>query len=770
MRETRGPLRPAGRTRRRATSLAAALALAGLGAGCDPALDFFPPLAGSAPAPGATDVARSAWLELRFAADVPVGAKDLVVLVCDGVPLDLTTHLAAPDLLVVNPVGSLPAGADCVVGFTSVSGDELLDFSTAPAAAPFTALYDRRDRNTPLPFPDDFFLAPDSSSATGLRPEIVVPDRTVTVRNLLGSMALTASELDGWSPIGNLSVQLSAAPDPATLPLDPEASLDPLATVGLFDLTPGSDTWGERIPFQLTIRSDTIAGRPTVHALVIFPGIPLAPAGRYALAVTNRVLSLDGEPLSRSSFFAEALGPITPGADGPLLRARALAREVARALEATAPLPIPRDDLALAVRVSVRSTDDLPSDVLAVRAQAFAAPPSFTVTDVEEVAFGDVAAFVRGTFESPNWMFGLGPFVQRDGSGLPVPADGKLQIPFILALPRAAETGHAPLVMYQHGNPGSAQNEVPGAADFLAPEGLAVAGFTDPLNRFFATVDDQTTGIFGVLLATGDVAEFWLQTYGEQFAFLHVLQSLGSLDVLPFGAPDGVPDLDPSTLCYEGISQGSNHGQAFLAYAPEIDAAGLVVGATRLAEILEYQDRTLPLGGVPFFTQLLPPYVEGVTMPDIWMGLSLFQLLFDAQDPHNHAAFLYRDPVEVDGTARKASILALEGIGDSFIPSNATRSLAWTLGPIPHLAPTIVPVSYLPVANAPIQGNVDAETSAAFVQFAPSGIPGIPPSPGCSGFFYETEGHYCAQTAPEARELRASFYRSAVDGVPVIDR
>jgi hypothetical protein len=349
-----------------------------------------------------------------------------------------------------------------------------------------------------------------------------------------------------------------------------------------------------------------------------------------------------------------------------------------------------------------------------------------------------------------------------------VPADEKLELPFVLALPRAAEAGFAPIVLYQHGNPGSAEDEVPGAASgFLAAEGLAVAGFTDPLNRFFPTVDDQTVGIFGVLLATGDVAEFWLQTYGEQLAFLHVLESLGSLDVLPAGSPDGVPDLDPSTICYEGISQGSNHGQAFLAYAPEIAAAGLVVGADRLAEILEYQDRTLPLGGDPFFTELLPPFVPGVTMPDIWMGLSLFQLLYDRQDPHNHAAFLYRDPVVVDGTTRKASILVLEGIGDSFIPNNATRSLAWTLGPIPQLAPPIVPVSYLPLAGPPLQRNVDPETTAAFVQFAPDGIPGIPPSPGC---VFNEEGHYCAQTAPEARALRAGFYRSALDGVPVIDR
>jgi hypothetical protein len=712
-------------------------------------------------------VARSAWVELRFAGDVPLESKDLVVLLCDGVTRDADMHLAAPDRLVVNPAGSLPGGADCVVGFSTVAGDELVHFSTAPAAPGFTAVYDRRDRNAPLPFPDDFFLAPDWRTATGLRVEVVVPNRSNSVRSLLGSMALTASDLDGWSPIGPIGVQLSAAPDPDTLPLTPEASLDPLATVGLFDLTPGSDTRGERIPFQLTIRSDTIAGRPTAHALVLFPGIPLASTGRYALAVTERVLSLDGEPLARSAFFEEALRPRVPGADGALLRAHALAGELVEALEDVAPVPIPRDDLALAVRITARSTDAIPDDVLALREQVFAAEPSFTVDAIEPRPFGNVAALVYGTFESPNWMFGLSPFVERDAAGRPVPAPEKLQLPFVLALPRAAESGHAPLVMYQHGNPGSAENEVPGAASFLAPAGFAVAGFTDPLNRFFPTVDDQTVGIFGVLLATGDVAEFWLQTYGEQLAFLHVLTSLGSLDVLPAGSPDGVPDLDPSTICYEGISQGSNHGQAFLAYAPEIAAAGLVVGADRLAEILEYQDRTLPLGGAPFFTELLPPFVAGVTMPDIWMGLSLFASLYDGQDPHNHAAFVYRDPVEVDGTTRKASILVLEGIGDSFIPNDATRSLAWTLGPVPHLAPTIVPVPYLPVAEGPLQGNVDAETTAAFVQFAPAGIPGVPASPGCE---FQDEGHYCAQTAPEARALRAGFYASALEGVPVVER
>jgi hypothetical protein len=186
-----------------------------------------------------------------------------------------------------------------------------------------------------------------------------------------------------------------------------------------------------------------------------------------------------------------------------------------------------------------------------------------------------------------------------------------------------------------------------------------------------------------------------------------------------------------------------------------------------MVELLEYQDRTTPDGGDPFLTVSIPSFVPGATPRDIWMGLGLFAVLYDPQDPQNHASFLYREPVEVGGTTKKPSILVLEGIGDTYTKNSTTRSLAWLLGPIPHLAPAVQGVSTLPLASAPIQGNVDAETTAAFVQFAPDGLPDIPPSPGCVGEF---EGHFCAQVAPEAHRLRADFYRSAVEEVaPLVD-
>ena len=56
--------------------------------------------------------------------------------------------------------------------------------------------------------------------------------------------------LDGFSPLSLISAELDPAPDRSSLPMTIEQSVDPLATVGLFDLTFGSATFGARVPFQ----------------------------------------------------------------------------------------------------------------------------------------------------------------------------------------------------------------------------------------------------------------------------------------------------------------------------------------------------------------------------------------------------------------------------------------------------------------------------------------------------------------------------------------
>lgn len=736
-----------------------------LAAGSCNSVPLLPDLVASSPAPGAS-VARSTWFVLDFATDVSLASKGRLRAECNGVGLPLEVAQLDADTLVVQPKALLPAGAGCEIFLGTTSGSTTVSFQTLAAGTPFTAVYDRRDPDRPLPFPDDAFLTPDAGTATGYRPAITTPNPPGTAATLINSLAaVTEASSDGWSPVGDLAVELTAAPDSASLPLGRAASLDPLSSIALIDLTPGSPSFGQRVPFALTPRSDTFPPEPVSHDLVLFPGIPLEPEGTYGLVVTDRVLDTSGEPLAASAFFAAAKALPVAGEDPEIALVRPLADEVLAVAETLSPVPIPRDDVVLAVRITIRSTSQFPDDVLAMRADVLATPPDVQISSVTADADPDVAAKVVGSFVVPKWLT-TQPFVDRGPDGLPH-ATTTQTVPFVLMLPAAANAGNAPIVMYQHGNPGSAEAEVPGAArSFLGAAGFAVGGFTDTLNRQFSSTDEQSLAVLGVVLLHGEAPDFYIQTYAEQIAFVRALQELGAtLDVLPLGAPDGVPDLDPTAIVYEGISYGANHGQAFLAYEPDILAAALVAGADRLAELLEYQDRTTPLGEDPLFRVVLPSFLSGVRAPDLWMGLALFACNYDRQDPHNHARFLFREPLSIDGTTRKASVLVVEGIGDSFTTNNSTRSLAWQLGPIPQLLPAAVPVPDLPQQAGPIQANVDPDTTAALVQFVPAGT-GLPPTPGCESQF---EGHYCAQTAPSSRALRVQLYQTALGGPPLLD-
>jgi hypothetical protein len=621
--------------------------------------------------------------------------------------------------------------------------------------------YDRTDRGRTAPFPDDYWLVPDATMPTSFRLAIDVPEREPDVRAIFTALIEDTKELDGFSPLGGIAVELSEAPDPDSLPLTPDESLDPLASVILFDLAPASPTFAERIPFQLTLRSDQIEGQPLTHSLVVYPSIPLASAGRYGFVVTRGMLTTDGRPFGPSAFFEAAMEAPQPGEPPEVGRVRPLASNVLDALAGKLSPPIPPGDVVLALRITARTTDDIPHDLIAMKEQVLNGPaPAFEITKVEQFP-GEIPAIVMGTWEAPNWRDGS--FLARDADGFPRVTETQ-SISFTLALPEAALSGPVPIAMYQHGNPGSEQ-EVRGEVG-LAKAGFAVIGFTDTLNREVGP-DQQELAIFASLLAAKRLPDYWVQTHGTQLAFLRLIEQLGSLDVLPVGDPDGIPDLDVGApLTYVGISEGANHGQSFLAYAPEIRAGALVVGGERLAEVLFHQDSTDPDGTGSFFLELLPDFIRNIRAPDIWVGLSLFQMIFDRQDPQNHAAFIYRNPVEVAGTKRKPSILVVEGINDSHVPNNATRSLAWTMGPIPQLEPAQQRVSFLPSACEPVVGNIDPETTSAFFQYVPDGLPDLPPTPGCRLNF---EGHFCAQGAPESILQRIVFFQTAVtDPAPTI--
>lgn len=735
-----------------------------------------PPLVSSDPAEGASGVPRTAWLRLDFAAAVAEPTRAAFRLDCGSAAepwseREISVAGVSAESVVVNPAGELPAGARCGLSWPGEAGLEVLLFETAAAGAPAEIRYDRTDRRALAPWPDDAFLVEDASTPTGLRIDVPSVEAPADVQFIVEMLRPETNRLDGFSPIAHFVVELSDAPDPGSLPATPAESLDPLATVALLDLSSGPGR-GQRIPFRCEPRTDTSVVGVVSHSLLVFPSIPLAPHGRYGLVVTRRVLVSPERPFAPSPFLAAALAPLAPGEAEHVTRVRDLVAEVLAVASEVSP-PLLADDVALALRISVRSVETIPNDLRAVKEQMLAAPaPAFTVTKVtpETSPTSDVAAIVEGTWQAPDWR--SNGFFVRDGAGEPVQQSTR-SVGFVLALPKAALEGSVPITMYQHGNPGSAEREVPSQArKTSARSGFAVIGFTDPLNREVApgetdTVARITAQVFAVFLPLTQyrrLPDYWVQTNAEQIAFLRLISSLGSLDLLPIGAPDGVPDLDPTLpLTYVGISEGANHGPGLLPYAPEIEAAALVVGGRRFTEVMIHQQAATILSQLGGLFQSLSP-------AEIWTALALFQGIFDVQDEHNHARFIYRDPFPVAGTTKRASVLVTEGLDDSLVPNHATESLAYEIGPIPHLLPIQRTVAFLPTATGPLEANVDPLTTAGFFQFVPTGVAGIPPTPGCAALAPSSgsEGHYCAQSAEEALRQREAFFESALSGVPRI--
>jgi hypothetical protein len=562
------------------------------------------------------------------------------------------------------------------------------------------------------------------------------------------------------SPLAPIAVRLPGALDASSIPKTTRDSLDPFATLGLFDIDPKSTDHGKRVPFDALLRDETNTDGTASHMLVVFPSIPLRARGRYAFVVTGRALISTTRPLQASSYFTTVA---TSGAASPdEKRLEPFLKSALAELAKTTP-PLHTDDLALALGITVRSVDDIPSDLLSIREQTrAAAPPAFTVTDAkpDTHAGSPVAAIVQGTWSPPTWSTD-GKFIDRDAAGKPK-SSAPAAIPFTLALPKG--DGAVPIIIYQHGQPGSAEKEVPQIArDYLAKAGFAVIGFTDFANRTVIPDGDVVTlnrDALITLLGSHQLPDYLsLLTHAEQLALIRMIPTLDSVDVLPLGAPDGKPDLDPSKpLGYFGISQGSIHGAGLMAVAPEIHAAALTVGAGRFTATLVHQASELLYQGIG---GVFPTFSHA----DFYAGLSVVQMDYDHQDPQNLAARVYKDKLSL-GDAARASILQAEGLGDDEVPFYSVRSGAYALG-IPHLEPFAEDVPFLTSITGPVSANIDSSTTAAFFQYVPDGFKGATPTPGCVSPS-EPEGHYCAQSAAEAVEQRAQFFTSALSGVPTI--
>ena len=230
----------------------AALLLVPLLTACDPS-PLLPLLATTFPAEGQT-IVRTAWLRAEFTEAFEPASKNRVRVFCNGVQVPRRSRVLDARTLVVQPIDPLPASASCLLRANTTVGMQSVSFQTRAAGPAFRTVHDRRDVDRPLPFPDDVFLTPDASQVTGWRPEFTdrLPLPGGTAQGYIHNMAgFVASTSDGWSPVTMITVQVDREIDADSLPQTRGDSLDPLSTIALLDLTPGSPSFGERVPIEI---------------------------------------------------------------------------------------------------------------------------------------------------------------------------------------------------------------------------------------------------------------------------------------------------------------------------------------------------------------------------------------------------------------------------------------------------------------------------------------------------------------------------------------
>jgi hypothetical protein len=478
------------------------------------------------------------------------------------------------------------------------------------------------------PFPSNVHTVPDAAAPTGLRVHIddaVLPvGENGTRASLVGRWAT-----DGFSTGGALLCELPGATDVGLpSPFAPEESLAPEARTVLLH----ADT-GARVPHFAELDKSQ-ADHPQ-RPLMIRPLVRLQDGARYIVAVRG-VQGADGAIPPAPAF--AALRDRLPFPDDPSVDARrALYADIFQRLEAAG---VARAELQLAWDFTTASRENNTAFMVHMRDEALAMAgeggPPYTITNVLADVDEHVAFQIEGTFEAPLYLDDPGPggrlLLGADGLPEPNAARPTVDVPFLVLIPRAAESAPAALLQYGHG--------------LLGDRGqLAAANFRE-------LIDDKNYVIFGLDLdgmANSDanwigdrIAEARIDELTAMFDRQHqgMLQYLLAMRMMSRGfASDATYGqyIDADERYYHGISQGGIFGGTYMALSTDVTRGVLEVMGMSYNLLL---NRSVDFG--PFFALLTLNFPDP---RDQQLLLGIVQLFWDRTEPNGYFPYLRDDPL-----------------------------------------------------------------------------------------------------------------------------
>ena len=454
------------------------------------------------------------------------------------------------------------------------------------------------------------------------------------------------------------------------------ASLDADAPVIIWD-----NTSEERVPYWAELDSHVAAGSAD-QVLYIRPAVNYG-AGHEIMVGIRDLKDASGNVLPAPAKFDRERdwlvehGLVSPDPDDDLLAFGDPQYIVQTAfdLQILEHQGMAIEDLYLAWHFTVASTENTTGRMLHIRDDALSTvgtgAPAFTVTTVTPNPRAGVLKRIEGTFTVPKYLTGTGQpgaGFKNGADGVPV-RNGTYTASYDCEIPTTAADTPARPTVYGHGLFGDLGEVRSGPqAAMVTGHNMAYCatdtiGMADPDVANAATIL-QDLSSFGTL--PDRTQQGLLNT-----VFLGRLMSndSGFVSNAAFRA-GGNPLIDTSALFYDGNSQGSVVGGAYVAIDPKVEAGVLGVAGMNYSTLLE---RSVDFD--PFFDLMKATYPNRV---DQAVGLGLIQMLWDRGETNGYAAHLNADR-NLPGTPDKR-VLIHTALGDHQVATLTAEVEARTAG------------------------------------------------------------------------------------------
>jgi hypothetical protein len=597
----------------------------------------------------------------------------------------------------------------------------------------------------------------DLLASLGLPPDVIDEIIGMVTEILPVVLSENFNQLDGMSTTGDITIYLSAPPDPASINS---------RTVQVINIDSSSPHFLEPAPMDMvyeTLSADTVNPEER-YRITMRPADPLYSRTPYLVLVTNGLVT-ECEEIFEPSPDMEAL--MSKTAAGDTIEPYRLEYQAYLDLLEQG-LGVSRDDISL---LYLMTTQSVPEDLIAIRKDAKAAPiPPVTIKDyfppltddglvnwdgfgrwngfnnadrgqsasgdtlgfpaipddivIHSGYFTNIAMIVYGEFPSHSYLNNERIFQLDPATFKPI-VFGDENLEFILALPQAAKNGPVPVVVFGHAL-GVCKETLIAIADTFARHGFATMGI-DVLGHGSRSSDGNQCGantdmvsMIGDLIYTNlsilpggtievdinllSIREIFRQSAADEVQFVQMIKKLtNQIDVMPVNGNtvgDGMLDLDTSHLGFCSQSLGSVIGGTLVGVEPDLEASVLNVGGGYFSEFV-----SVFLGE---FMAFIPP--------EIFVGV---QMVMDGADPINYMRAVTREPFPGLSGAKKRNLLLQEAVDDDTVPNKSTENLARVS--YSHLVwPYVKEVPGLFISDAPVTGNLEPGVTAGLFQFYPA--------------------------------------------------